>query len=74
MKKNKYYTLTSLRNYLNSNFKKKTGKDFTTSDVQSYIKRGKLPEYLLIDGKEVNVEPANLNGVEGSKLYELKID
>jgi hypothetical protein len=43
----KHETLTSLTKWLNENFKnKKTGVDFTIADVQQYIKRGSLPQYL----------------------------
>lgn len=41
------FTLTALTKYLNENYKnKKTGEPFTVSDVQSYCRRGKLPDYL----------------------------
>jgi hypothetical protein len=41
------YNLTTLTEFLNINYKsKKTGKPFTTTDVQFYIKRGYLPDYL----------------------------
>lgn len=40
------FTLTGMVVYLNENFKKQSGKLFTTSDVQSYIRREYLPKYL----------------------------
>jgi hypothetical protein len=39
-------TLTGLVSWMNSQFKKQTNTKFTTSDVQNYIKRGYIPEYL----------------------------
>lgn len=38
--------LTGLTNFLNENFKKKNGKQFSTRDVLSYVQRGYLPTYL----------------------------
>lgn len=46
-RENELFTLTALTKYLNENYKnKKTGELFTVSDVQSYCRRGKLPDYL----------------------------
>lgn len=39
-------TLTGMMKYLNANFKKRSGARFTPSDVQGYIRRGKLPSYM----------------------------
>lgn len=39
-------TLTGMTHWLNENFKKQSGNEFTTSDIQSYIRRGYLPKYL----------------------------
>lgn len=40
-------TLTGLVNWLNEGmYVKQTGGKFTVGDVQSYIKRGYIPEYL----------------------------
>lgn len=38
--------LTGLTHFLNENFKKKNGKNFSARDVLSYIRRGYLPTYL----------------------------
>lgn len=46
VKEKKMLTLTGMVNFLNENFKKQSGTKFTTSDVQSYIRRGYLPKYL----------------------------
>jgi len=59
-------TLTFLVSYLNENYKKKTGKKFTISDVQSYIRRGHLPKYL---GGNIIVLNSEIKCV---KLYNLK--
>ncbi len=58
-------TLTSFTKHLNLVSQKQTGKPFTTSDVQSYIRRGHLPEYLGGFGIVLNQE------IEGVKLYNL---
>lgn len=54
-------TLTGLVKWLNSeenvDFKKQNNSGFTTSDVQNYIKRGYLPEYM---GGNI-IEKANLS-------------
>lgn len=39
-------SLTSMTEWMNECFVKQSGKLFTTGDVQSYIKRGHIPEYL----------------------------
>ena len=46
MKDKNLMTLTSLKEWLNEKKTKKTNNKFTVSDVQGYIKRGKLPDYL----------------------------
>lgn len=38
--------LTYIVTWLNENKEKKSGKEFTVSDVQGYIKRGRIPVYL----------------------------
>lgn len=59
-----YFTLTTLTEYLNETFKeKKTGFSFNTTDVEFYIKRGKLPQYLGGD----KIEKIELT--KGVKLY-----
>lgn len=41
------YNLTTLTDYLNKKYQhKKSGKPFNRTDVQGYIKRGHLPEYM----------------------------
>lgn len=41
------YNLTTLTDYLNKKYlRKKSGKAFNRTDVQGYIKRGHLPEYI----------------------------
>ena len=40
---------------MNDNFRKQNGKRFTRNDVQAYIMRGHLPEYL--GGNEIVVTP-----------------
>lgn len=63
-KKVDYFTLTTLTEYLNETFKeKKTGVSFNTTDVEFYIKRGKLPQYLGGD----KIEKIELT--KGVKLY-----
>ena len=43
----KTYSLTTLTEYLNEQFKgKKTGEPFRRNDVQAYIQRGYIPKYL----------------------------
>lgn len=69
MNMNKYLvqkkTLTGLTTWMNDQFKKQTGKPFTTNDVQKYISRGRIPEYL--GGNEVESD----NSVIGVKLYKV---
>lgn len=43
----KIFNLTTLTEFLNETYKsKKTGKPFTTTDTQQYIRRGYIPKYL----------------------------
>ncbi len=43
----KLFNLTTLTEFLNETYlNKKTGKKFTTTDTQQYIRRGYLPKYL----------------------------
>lgn len=37
------YTITTLIEYLNKNYKKKSGKPFNHSDISQYLIRGYLP-------------------------------
>lgn len=42
-----HFTLTALAAFLNkSDFKKESGEPYTAMDVQKYLRRGHLPEYL----------------------------
>lgn len=56
-------TLTALTYWMNENYKKQTSKPFTTNDVQKYIIRGAIPEYL---GGNAIVADGSISGV---KLY-----
>lgn len=63
---NNCFTLTSLVNKLNEKFKtKKSGKLFTSTDVEFYIKRNKLPNNIGGNGIELIKNEANL------KIYKL---
>lgn len=59
-------SLTGLVHWLNENFVKQTGKKFSVGDVQSYIRRGHLPEYLGNNKieREKSVADAKLYNVE----------
>jgi hypothetical protein len=59
-------TLTGLVKYLNTNFKKKSGAAFTASDVQGYIRRGRLPSYM--DAHAITASKL----VKDVKLYNLE--
>lgn len=59
------FTLTRLTRFLNKVAIKKTGNEFNTSDVQGYIRRGKLPNYLGGDLITISEE------IEGIKLYNI---
>jgi hypothetical protein len=62
----KQKTLTGLTKWLNeSNLKKQTGTEFNTRDVQNYIKRGYIPEYL--GGHQIEKEIS----IQDVKLYNL---
>lgn len=63
------FTLTTLAEYLNENYSKKTGGKFTVSDVQGYIQRGYLPLYL--EDQKIFVERTEIEGVRGVKFYKL---
>lgn len=63
IKEGKQLTLTGITYWLNENFKKQSGNDFTTGDVQSYIRRGYLPKYL---GNYIIVRDKKLSSV---KIY-----
>jgi len=59
-------TLTVLTKFLNEVTVKKTGEKFTTTDVQGYVRRGRLPKYL---GGQCIV--LSENKIEGIKLYNI---
>lgn len=46
MVEEKVFNLTTLTDFLNREYLKKTGGPFKVSDVQAYIRRGYLPRYL----------------------------
>ena len=58
-------TLTALTYWLNENYEKQTQKPFTTTDVQKYIERGNIPNYL---GGNRIVKDSSISGV---KLYKV---
>lgn len=58
-------TLTVLTKHLNTTKAKKSGEPFTTSDVQGYIRRGRLPNYL--GGQTITLSTE----IEGVKLYNI---
>lgn len=59
-------TLTAITDWLNENFSKKNNKDFTISDVQGYIRRGRLPGYL--GGNKIEL----VKEITCTKLYNVK--
>ena len=67
------FTLTTLTEYLNKNFRKKGYKDeegdFSVSDVQGYIRRGVLPSYVK-PGYQIQI--SKFMDLPGAKLYRLK--
>lgn len=62
----KRLTLTAITDWLNENFSKKNNKDFTVSDVQGYIRRGRLPGYL--GGNKIEL----VKEINCVKLYNVK--
>lgn len=60
------YNLSALTKLLNDKFGlKKSGESFNTTDVEFYIKRGKLPKYL--GGNRIELIPNEIN----IKIYKL---
>lgn len=57
--------LTGLVRFLNESFKKQSGTDFSTTDVQSYVRRGHLPKYL------GNIKIVPDKSVTDVKLYKI---
>ena len=57
--------LTGMVKWMNVNFKKQTGKAFTSGDVQQYIVRGHIPEYL--GNNQIELEEGYVN----VKLYKI---
>lgn len=68
-KRDTVFTLTTLCEYLNENYKKKTGGLFSVSDVQGYVQRGYLPLYL--EDQKIFVERTEIEEIKGVKLYKL---
>lgn len=56
-------SLTGLTAWINDNYKKQNGNPFTTNDVQKYIIRGHLPDYM------GNVSIARDEEITDAKLY-----
>lgn len=61
----KQKSLTGLVKWMNDNFKKQTGKSFNVSDVQQYVRRGFIPEYLGGNTIELDTE------IQDVKLYNI---
>jgi len=59
-------TLTVLTRNLNKVSTKKSGGKFSTSDVQGYVRRGRLPKYL--GGQSITASKE----IEGVTLYNIK--
>lgn len=59
-------TLTAITSWLNENFEKKNNTKFSISDVQGYIRRGKLPNYL--GGNKIEL----VKEITCTKLYNVK--
>jgi hypothetical protein len=58
-------TLSSLVKWMNENYIKQTGKPFTVGDIQQYIFRGRIPEYL--GGNSIDKN----DKIENVKLYSI---
>ena len=65
----KNQTLTKLTEYLNDSedFKKQSGKEFTTNDLSQYIRLGHLPFYM--GANKIEESDIRINGI---KLYNLR--
>jgi len=69
MKKDVKYTLTGLVDFCNQNYKKKNGTPFTSSDIQGYIDRGRLPKFV----GDIDIEKVSSNEIIGTvPFYQLK--
>lgn len=61
--------------WLNENFRKEDGKGFNRNDVQAYITRGHLPEYLggneivVIPKKHCTIRMYNVLANENNQVY-----
>lgn len=69
---NTKFTLTTLTEYLNQNYKKNGYKEkdgFSVSDVQGYIKRGYLPSYIQ---KGYQIQICKCLDIPGAKVYKLR--
>ena len=62
-------TLTKLTDYLNESeqFKKQSGKQFTTNDTNNYLKMRHLPYYM--GGNKIDESDVKVSGI---KLYSLR--
>lgn len=62
-------TLTELTRFLNKQeqFKKQTGNEFTTNDVNQYIKLGHIPYYM--GGNKIDVSDVKIKGM---RIYNLR--
>lgn len=64
-----------LMHWMNENFRKESGQKFTRNDIQAYITRGHLPEYLggneivLIPKKYCTIKMYNVLANENNKVY-----
>ena len=57
--------LTGMVGWMNDNYKKQTGRKFTSGDIQQYIVRGHIPEYL--GNNQIELE----DGYKNVKLYKI---
>lgn len=69
MEKQQLFTLTTLAKHLNEHYKKKSGGEFSISDVQGYVQRGYLPLYL--EDQKIFIQKVEGEEFEGLKLYKL---
>lgn len=69
MEQEKLFTLTTLAKYLNETYRKRSGGDFSISDVQGYVQRGYLPLYF--EDQKIFIQKVEDEEFEGLKLYKL---
>lgn len=58
------FSLSDLAIYLSANFTKTNGHKYTVSDVQGYIKRGKLP-------KNIGGQSIKIKTISNKKFYQI---